>query len=221
MHKHILITGSAKRIGASIAMHLAQNSSNQIYVTYRNSEVEALKLKERFRNINIMKLDLEKLNEFNLPEKLDVLINNASNLDKNTFLNISDADFNISLTTNGKSPITLANYFLRHNPHGQVINMLDAHLIQKFYHHHFSYSLGKLMLTNYTKSFVGTEFQVFGLALGATLIGENDHPPTFEKVRQICTNSIEDICQALDFILSNKCKNGEVIDLPNWIKRGS
>lgn len=137
----------------------------------------------------------------------DVVINNAAIFKKD-----GDEDFKKIFEVNFFAPVRITQDFYKVNPNGVVINILDAWastLPDKF----MNYALSKITLEDFTKGMKKRkvrDFRVVGLMIGATLFKEGQKREVFDKIPQ---TSIEDVCKAVDFVLSGNVQNGEILDL--------
>lgn len=137
----------------------------------------------------------------------DVVINNAAIFKKDT-----DEDYRKVFEVNFFAPIRITQDFYTINPNGVVINILDSWALthpKNF----LNYALSKIALTDFTIGMKNQEigsFKVVGVMLGATLFKEGQKREVFDKIPQ---TSVEDVCKAVDFVLSGNVQNGEILDL--------
>lgn len=157
----VLITGSAIRIGAIMAEHLAQRGFN-IALHYNQSRQEADTLCHKilsrypvackifqadFSDIHASLDMFDKVVEYF--KHVDVLINNASNFLPSTFLNTNPYGFTANLTVHLATPLFLMQRFVLQTPQnslGVVINISDAMLLQGQYQKYFDYEATKSSL---------------------------------------------------------------------------
>ncbi|HEX5538483.1 MAG TPA: pteridine reductase [Methylophilaceae bacterium] len=194
--KVILITGGAKRIGASIC-RLLHASGAKLMIHYRNSATEARALQselnlQRPNSAAIIQGDL--LNLAMLPGlvhetvqhfgRLDVLINNASSYYATELGEIDDAQWQDLIGSNLKAPLFLAQAAapeLR-KQHGSIINITDMH-VERPKKGYIVYSVAKAGLVTLTKSLaheLGPEVRVNAVAPGPVLWPEDN--PQFDEV---------------------------------------
>jgi pteridine reductase len=164
-NKVILITGGAKRVGASICRLLHANGAN-LMIHYRSSVNEARALQaelnlQRPNSVAIIQGDL--LNLSILPSlvqesiqyfgRLDVLINNASSYYPTEIGDIKDEQWQDLMGSNLKAPLFLAQAAadeLR-KQHGCIINITDMH-VERPKKGYIIYSVAKAGLVTLTKS---------------------------------------------------------------------
>ena len=231
-----LITGGAKRIGREIAINLAKKGYD-IVISYNNSEFEAQELKkiitEEFQiKCEIFKCNLEDEKQiFNLFEfaiekfpYLNLLINNASIFDKSKFLNSSYLDFQRNLNLHLISPMLLSKQFAnnvlaKNIGNAQIINMVDKNIV-RFDTNYFNYLLSKKFLAEMTKMLsleLAPEIRVNAIAPGFILNSVNEENPSEETINLLKKiplknkGKVENICQTIDFLLSNKFVTGQIL----------
>ena len=183
--KVVLITGSARRIGAAIALAFHERGAS-VAVHYRSSEAEALKLVAgmnacRRGSAVAMAADLHDLAAVAaLPGavvkalgRLDVLINNASTFYPTPVGQITAAQFDDLIGTNLRAPLFLAQAAapeLRRRK-GLIINIADIHALRPL-KRHLVYSSAKaalIMLTRALARELGPEIRVNAIAPGPVL----------------------------------------------------
>ena len=164
-NKTVLITGSAKNIGAIIANELHCAGMNVI-IHYKNSEKEATELVKKLNNFRCdsaisIQADLEKEecystlidDALSFKGKIDVLINNASAFYPTPLNNINENDWNKLININLKSPLfisKLAAKSLEKNK-GCIINITDIYASNPL-EDHAIYCISKAGLITLTKS---------------------------------------------------------------------
>jgi pteridine reductase len=230
--KVILITGSAKRIGAFTARYLHQLGWN-IVLHYNQSEQQASELAKQ---MNAARADSVKLvqGSFNTIEeieqiakqainafgKLDGLINNASSFYPTTIGTITEQDWTNLVGSNMQAPLFLAQYcnatLQKHN--GVIINMVDIHAAKPLSNHTL-YCMAKSALVMMTQSLaqeLAPKVRVNGVAPGAilwpeTTISEEDKEQVLKLVPLQKLGSMQDIAQAIDYLLNAQYVTGQII----------
>lgn len=159
MSKLVLVTGSAKGIGASIIEEFASNGYDVI-INYNTSENTALnlynKIKEKYSiNVYLEKFDitneLEVENIFN-KYKIDILINNAAlsidsdieEKDKNNFMKV--------LEVNVYGTFLMSKTFIKNNKEGAIVNISSTDAIDTYNILSTDYSASKAAILNMTKN---------------------------------------------------------------------
>lgn len=225
-----LITGSAKRIGKSLAIHLAQRGWN-VAIHYYRSEDEAKTLANEIRNAGrkseIFPADLadEKNCAALVPTvnaamgPISLLINNAAIFEKDSLETITGESFNQHIHTNFFAPLMLIRDFAAQTEEGSIINMLDGLTGWSMSPAFLSYTLSKTALHSLT-ALLAREIapvRINGIALGAVLPGLQDKETTFDALQavtplhRLC--DIKDVLHALDYLLSAENVTGQVITL--------
>lgn len=195
MNKVVLITGAARRIGATIAAYLHSFNFN-IIIHYNKSYKEAEKLCSVLNNTRenssiflqsslYSKDCIESFinDSFNWKNRLDVVINNAS-----IFSKIADK-FDDMWNINVKAPYWLSNlsYPYLEKVNGSIINITDSNL-RKPIKEYSMYLQTKAALSMQTKS-LALEFaphvRVNAIAPGAILWPEGENSLDLYKQQQI------------------------------------
>jgi len=222
--KVILITGGAKRVGATMCRELHKQGA-RLMIHYNNSISEARALQAelnllRPNSVAIIQGDLLNLNV--LPTlvsetvhqfgKLDVLINNASTYYPTDLGQINEENWQDLIGSNLKAPVFLAQAAateLRKNS-GCIINITDMH-IERPKKGYIVYSVAKAGLVTLTKSLaheLSPEVRVNAVAPGPVQWPESN--PQFDEVyRQRVINQTllkrvgeaEDVAKAVKFLI--------------------
>lgn len=225
-NKVILITGGAKRVGASICRLLHANGAN-LMIHYRSSVKEARALQaelnlQRSNSVAIIQGDL--LNLAILPSlvqesiqhfgRLDVLINNASSYYPTEIGDIKDEQWQDLMGSNLKAPLFLAQAAadeLR-KQHGCIINITDMH-VERPKKGYIIYSVAKAGLVTLTKSLAhefSPDVRVNAVAPGPVMWPE-DNPQFDELYRQrVISQTLlkrigepNDIAKAVKFLIQD------------------
>ncbi len=233
--KFALITGGAKRIGATTSKYLHDKGFN-IILHYNNSETEAenikkelnqkrknscLTIKSNFNSEKSTKEIVSRVNE--ITETLDVLINNASTFYP-TAINTASFDEWKDLTdTNVTTPLFLTQALVIHlkKAHGCVINISDS-LVKNGIEGYSLYSGAKAALESITKSLakeLAPEVRVNGIAPGAILWPDGKDLEIEEKnsiLKKVAMERIgkpEDIASTIFFLTQSKYITGQIINV--------
>jgi len=156
----LLITGGAKRIGAEIIKYFAKEKWD-IAFTYYQSGSHAEKLIDKLNGhnkIKAYKADLREtktasnlIKEVNKDfQKIDLLINNASEFKEQDFLNTSIADLDNNYALHVRAPFILSKEFIKINNNARIINITDA-MVNKLASKFFAYNLSKNSLSQLSK----------------------------------------------------------------------
>ena len=230
--KVVLLTGSAKRIGAFTAQYLHQLGWN-IVLHYNQSEQQASELAKQMNaaRAESVKLVQGALNSVQDIEhvakqaikafgKLNALINNASSFYPTPIGSISENDWTNLVGSNMQAPLFLAQYCnatLQKN-NGVIINMVDIHAAKPLSKHTL-YCMAKSALVMMTQSLaqeLAPNVRVNGVAPGAILwpestISEEDKKQVLELVPLKKLGSMQDIAQAIDYLLNAQYVTGQII----------
>ena len=225
-NKIVLITGGAKRVGASICRLLHENGAN-LMIHYRTSVNEARGLQaelnlKRANSVAIIQGDV--LNLSVLPSlvqetikhfgKLDVLINNASSYYPTEIGGINEEQWQDLMGSNLKAPLFLsqaAAIELR-KQQGCIINITDMH-VERPKKGYIVYSIAKAGLVTLTKSLaheLSPEVRVNAVAPGPVMWPENN--PQFDELyrQRVISQTLlkrigepNDIAKAVKFLIQN------------------
>lgn len=222
MNKNVLITGAAKRIGASCARMLHGKGYN-IVLHYRSSKQEATKLfnelnKNRSDSVKLIQADLLSLKELtqlaNEAELawggLNVLINNASAFYPQPISKVSESNWDELLGSNLKAPFFLSQALsktLAAN-NGCIINITDIHAERglKGYPVYSIAKAGLVALTKILAKELGPKTRVNGVSPGAILWPENDcsqqdKTEILQRISLKRSGEPEDIAKAVNFLI--------------------
>jgi len=189
-NKTALITGAAKRIGASISRNIHEAGYN-VGIHYNSSKKDAKKLCEelnakRAGSAQIFKADITKVSDakslvnsfLKWGGKLDLLINNASSFYPTPIGSVTEENWNDLIGTNLKGPLFIsqeASVSLKKNK-GSIINLVDIH-IKSPPKDHAVYIAAKAGLEILTRSLardLAPEVRVNGISPGAILWPEGE-----------------------------------------------
>ena len=189
-NKNALITGAAKRIGASISRNIHEAGYN-VGIHYNSSKKDAKKLCEelnakRAGSAQIFEADITKVSDakslvnsfLKWGGKLDLLINNASSFYPTPIGSVTEENWNDLIGTNLKGPLFIsqeASVSLKKNK-GSIINLVDIH-IKSPPKDHAVYIAAKAGLEILTRSLardLAPEVRVNGISPGAILWPEGE-----------------------------------------------
>jgi len=208
--KVVLITGAARRIGASIGRCLHAEGAN-VVIHYRGSAGAATALCEELnavRNNSALPLQADLGDVDALPElvatvlawqgRLDALVNNASSFYPTPMGSISTRDWDDLLGANLKGPLFLSQAALAalRESGGAIVNIVDIHA-QRPLKDHAVYGAAKAGLAMLTRSLakdLAPDVRVNGVSPGAILWPENDVTDASKEdiLRQIPVGRIGD-----------------------------
>ena len=188
--KVVLVTGGARRIGASIAEYFHLNGY-RVIVHYRHSKQDAetliKKLNERRDNFAAaISADLDNFDAYEklifdanaIWHRLDVLINNASTFFPTPVGKTNEHDWNLLLNSNLKAPFFLSQAAapLLAKNNGNIINIVDTHANKKPMKNYPLYSCAKAGLAMLTQSLaleLAPQIRVNAVAPGHVIWPEN------------------------------------------------
>jgi pteridine reductase len=224
--KVVLITGGAKRVGASIC-RLLHAGGAKLMIHYRSSAGEARALQSELNLLRpnsaaIIQGDL--LNLAILPSlvqetighfgKLDVLINNASSYYPTEIGEIDDTQWEDLMGSNLKAPLFLAQAAASElrKQHGSIVNITDMH-VDRPKKGYIVYSVAKAGLMTLTKSLaldLAPDVRVNAVAPGPVLWPEDN--PQFDEVyrQRVISQTLlkrigegDDVAKAVRFLIQD------------------
>lgn len=184
-----LITGAARRVGASISRQL-HAAGVDLMLHYRRSAAEARALQDELNaarpdSVALVQADL--LNMGALPSmvgetirrfgRLDVLVNNASSFFPTSIGEITEREWDDLVGTNLKTPLFLSQAAAAQlkRTQGCIVNIVDIHADRPM-RSHLVYSVAKgglLALTRALASELGPEVRVNGVSPGIIMWPED------------------------------------------------
>ena len=230
-NRNLLITGSATRVGRSIALHFAEKGWN-IAIHYFSSSLKAKNLKKiiekKGSKVSLIKADLrnKKQVEKILPKAkkqlgtIDCLINNAALFEKDDISNFTTKSWNDHLNINLLAPTILTRQFARQASRkniSNIINIIDQRVF-KLTPIFMSYTLSKSALYTLTKTMamrLGPNIKVNGIAPGPTIKSKRQSTKHFNRQSKSTLLKkpvgLNDICDTVDFLINNNSLTGQII----------
>ena len=195
--KTVLVTGGARRVGASIARTLHAAGAN-VVLHYRGSAAEAKALAGELNGARANSATLVQADLLDVQRhaalidaaveafgQLDVLVNNASSFYPTPVGKITESDWNDLLGTNLKAPLFLsqaAAAALRRT-RGLILNLADIHGTRPL-RHYTTYCVAKAGLIMLTKSLareLAPEVRVNAIAPGPVMWPEEGADKALQK----------------------------------------
>ena len=228
----MFITGSAKRIGASIAS-AAHNDGYNIVLHYRQSKTQTQELHMRLNSIRkdscmMVQADFDTQNDFHEIvdaikakfNRLDVLVNNASEFFPTHLEQLNASDYDRLFNSNVKGPLFLSKacHFLLKQSKGNIINIVDIHA-DKPLKNHPVYSMAKAankMMVQALAKEMAPDVRVNGVSPGCILwptkqLTENEKSSILKRTALNKHGSEKNIYQALKLLIENDFMTGEII----------
>ncbi|GAB3241430.1 pteridine reductase [Psychrobacter pacificensis] len=207
----MLVTGSAKRIGAAI-IRAAHTQGYRVIIHCHRSEKEANSLadqlnKSRANSAVVIVADLAVVNhgaaleDFvkNIIEafgQLDVLVHNASRFYPSPLGNIDYTQWDELLLTNAKAPLFLSQALVPYLKHQQgcIISLLDIHAQDRPFNNYTVYNMAKAahrMMVQSLALELAPDIRVNGVAPGVNILPDPNGDQAMDEVQQ--TNIIDSI----------------------------
>jgi len=217
-----LVTGGAKRLGAAMALHLA-NRGYDVAVHYAGSRTEAedvvAQIKAKGQNAVALQADLlgETAAEDLFTAAVDALggsitclINNASVFEYDVLATATHESWDRHINSNLRAP------FLPFAT-GLIVNMLDQR-VRKLTPEFMTYTIAKMglwALTQTTARGLAPAIRVNAIGPGPTMIGERQSEDHFAKQRAGTVlgrgSNPADIVAALDYFLNSPAITGQLL----------
>ena len=218
--KTVLITGAARRVGATIARTLHTAGANLV-LHYRSSADDAAALAGELnavRPASAARVECDLLETDRLPALieaaaaefggLDILVNNASTFYPTPIGDVTEMDWDDLIGTNLKAPLFLAQAAASrlHEAHGLILNLADIHGMKPLRRYPV-YSIAKaglIMLTRSLARELGPHVRVNAVAPGPVMWPEDGVDRALqEKITQRTAlkraGSAEDVARACLF----------------------
>ncbi len=238
----VLVTGSSRGIGRSIAVGFARCGAN-VVINYRSNEEEAEVIEEiisSYADCMCIKADVSKERDVKrmidtIIDKyghIDIVVNNAGIAIDNDFEDHNIKDWQETLNTNLIGVFLVSKYAGSHmvdNKYGKIINMTSTNGIDTIYPYSVDYDASKAGLINLTKN-LAIQFapyvNVNAVAPGWVDTGMNDDLPKSylqeEKEKTLLKRFAEpeEIADVVLFLASDKARfiDGEVIRVDGGLK---
>ncbi len=234
LQKNVLITGSAKRIGACCARFLHEQGCN-VFLHYRCSEQAVVELADelnakRVDSARIMQADLLDMAQLEALAKaaeqawggLDVLVNNASSFYPQAVAETTEQNWDELLGSNLKAPFFLAKALantLRMRS-GCIVNIVDIHA-ERGLKGYPVYSIAKAGLAAMTRILAKeiAPIRVNGVAPGAILwpehvLSEQEKQSILDRVVLKRSGEALDIAKAvLFFVKDGAYVTGQIVSI--------
>ena len=229
--KVALITGSAKRIGRSIAVELARKGA-RVGIHFRSSETEAretlLAIREAGSDGAVFCAELTDdaavARMFQDIRRtfggLDILVNSASVFSACTADETTPAAWDEQLNVNAKAPFFMAQHaakLMRERGHGKIINIADV-AGEVIWPGYFPYSISKAALIAVSRGLAkayAPQIQVNAVAPGPVLFpdyyGEEQKKSAIERTLLKREGSPQDVVNAVVFLIENDYITGELV----------
>ena len=220
--KVALVTGAARRIGATISRTLHQHGAS-IAIHYRGSAVDANALCDKLNAVrpdSAITIQADLANTSSLPAlvesvidwhgSLDILINNASSFYPTPIGEITESNWDDILGSNLKAPLFLSQAAMQslRATHGVIINIVDIHAQRPLRDHavYGSAKAGLAMLTRSLAKDLAPEIRVNGVSPGAILwpeagIAEQTKQSILEQIPAGRAGSADDIAGCVLYLV--------------------
>lgn len=226
-----LVTGGARRIGAAIALRLANAGYRVVIHAHRHSD-DAVRLAQRITDkgghahaivADLMEPDarLELISKAKaIFGPLSLLVNNASVFISDRFEDFDDAGWAANFDINLKAPIVLARAFseqVSEDANASIVNLID-HRVLKLTPQHFSYTLSKAALHTATLTMaqaLAPSIRVNAIGPGPTFANPKDGEAGLSReisgVPLRRAVAADDIADAVLYLAQAKSVTGQMI----------
>jgi len=231
--KAALVTGAARRIGRAIALDMARHGW-AVAVHYHRSAAEAAELVREIESAGgrAVALPADLAREAHTQAliaravealgPLTCLVNSASLFEMDKIETVTRASWDAHIETNLRAPLVLSQGFAAQLPggaQGNIVNMLDQR-VWNLTPYFLSYTVAKAGLWTLTQTLalaLAPRIRVNGIGPGPTLPSPRQSAEQFaEQCRAMPLGrgtTPEEICAAVQFILSAPAMTGQMIAL--------
>ena len=229
--KIALVTGSAKRVGRSIVLALAERGA-EVVLHYRDSEVEAQEVLSLIKRAGgkpvavqgdvSVAADVDRIVETAMQAfgRIEILVNNAAIFYRTPFDRLNEADWDRFLAVNLKGPFLLCRRIgaiMLQQGQGKIVNLADI-AGQKVWAEYIPYSVSKagvIALTVGLAKALAPHVQVNAIAPGTVLLPEGTSLQEQERaVRRVPVDRLgspDDIARAVVYLVENDFISGEIL----------
>jgi pteridine reductase len=231
VNKTALITGAARRIGASLAKGLAENGYD-IVLHFGKSEQEAQLVAENVEQLGrkcyLIQQDLVEPDAVesvfamirNLGVTVNTMIHNASIFEAVDFEHMTNETWQAAIQVNLSIPVLMNQRFLKQldSESGNILHLLDWRALRPGVDH-FPYTISKAALASVTKSLavsLAPQVRVNGIAFGA-ILPPADGGDTSKLLKQVPLKrwaELDEVLSTVLFLLDGPSYiTGEIIHL--------
>jgi len=233
-NKNVLVTGAAKRIGASIAKSFASKNWN-VALHYNKSKKETELLSKELKNKYKIKTiclhaDLNDLGQINklIPlaknniGPISCLINNAASFEYDSIETASLESWNMHINTNIRAPLFLSQSFTKNLDKkfkGNIINIIDQR-VWNLTPHFTTYTLSKSALWTLTQTLalsLSPKIRVNAIGPGPTLKSKMQSMKQFrdqyKRMPLKVPTSLDEISSFIELIINSPSMTGQMIAL--------
>jgi NAD(P)-dependent dehydrogenase (short-subunit alcohol dehydrogenase family) len=228
-----LVTGAARRLGAGIALALAEAGfSVAVHARDSHAEAEATAAGVHAKGVAscVLQADLAREDQVAtlLPAAAEalgpigVLVNNASTFERDEWSDVTRASWDQHMEANLRAPFRLMQDFARALPaeaEGVVVNMLDER-VWSLTPHFVSYTLSKAGLWTLTQTMalaLAPRIRVVGIGPGPALANMRQTPEHFRRQAEATPlgrpTSPEEIARAVLAVLALPSYTGQMLAL--------
>lgn len=222
-----MVTGSAKRIGKSIALKLAeQGASMFIHARRHSDDADAVlgQIRQMGRNAELTLHDLEDSDDTaqwfeDLVQRqgIDILVNSACGYDRETYDEITLSSLTSAMAVQVFSPLVMMRAMRRSGRPGTVVNILDTRFDDRD-SIHVSYHLAKRSLYTITRDLAmeyAPTITVNAVAPGIILPPKNHGTAWLERIAAATPLAAhgkpEDVAEAVSYLVQAPFVTGQVI----------
>lgn len=232
MQGKILITGAAKRIGRTLALHLAEQGwAVAIHYNQAGEEAEALRSEIEASGGRAVAIQADLAQDIStgtlvsaasssLGGPLTALINNASIFEHDSWDNVSNSSWDRHLNINLRAPFFLCQSFAKALPKektGAIINIIDQR-VWKMTPDYMSYMVSKSALWTLTQTMaqaLAPKIRVNAIGPGPVLKSIHQDETSFAKQSAALplghAATPDDVAQAASYLLSASSVTGQMI----------
>ena len=231
MHKNVLVTGAAKRLGRAIAIDLAAAGWN-VAIHYHGSrdDADSAAAEVRTHGVKAATLQCDLSRETQTADlvaraaqelgPLTALINSASLFENDDWQSATRQSWDDHMETNLRAPFKLSQDFAAQLPDGEsgaIVNIIDQRVLKPT-PQFLSYSLSKAglyWLTTTLAQGMGPRVRVNAVGPGPTIRNARQSEEDFARQREASIlqrgSDPADICAAIRYLLTAEAVTGQMI----------
>ena len=204
-NKHAVVTGAASGIGKAIALRLAEAGATLSLVDLNDEALSKFKLELQSSGTKTKtyKVDLAEKKEIDalwqsIPEKVDILINNAGIYPFKHFMAIDQEFYQKTMAVNLESVVWMCQNMIAQANQGVIVNIASIEALLPFKDDLAIYSTSKAAVIALTRA-LAKEHAKKGIRINALIPGGIITPGTMSAAKQVLKGNLALVKSGIDF----------------------